>query len=212
VGASPESEFVFRRREIEETLEAQAAPAGPRVPYRPFAVPSPTQHQEAGPVSAVATMTPPSPGVAQPRVAMPAPSPAPAAAPVQPAPASRPRVRWRWLPLSSIFLAIGILLGIEATFSFRGAPPDPYDLKLSLSRRGNALTLHWNQSAPAIRAAQRGVVVIEDGNVPKMFNLSASDLQTGSVVYTGPGPSVHFQLRVFPHERDSITETIDWSQ
>ena len=208
VGASPESEFVFRRREIEETLEAQAAPAGPRVPYRPFAVPSPTQHHEAGPASAVATMPAPAPGVAQPRVAMSAPAPAPPPR----VPATRPRVRWRWLPLSSIFLVIGILLGIEATFSFRGAPPDPYDLKLSLSRNGNALTLHWNRNAPAVRAAQRGVVVIEDGNVSQPLNLSASDLQTGSVVYTGPGPSVHFQLRVFPHERDSITETIDWSQ
>ena len=204
VGASPESEFVFRRREIEEALEAQAAPAAPRVPYRPFAMPS--QHTEAAPASAMATMPPPAPGVAQPR----APTPAPAPVPEQRVP--RPRVRWRWLPLSSIFLVIGVLLGIEATYSFRGAQPDPYDLKLTLSHEGNALTLHWNRNAPAVHAAQRGIVVIEDGNVPKTFSLSASDLQTGTVVYTGPGPSVHFQLRVFPHERDSVTETIDWSQ
>ena len=208
VGASPESEFVFRRREIEETLEAQAPPAGPRVPYRPFAVPSPAQHHEAGPASAVAAMPPPAPGVAQPKIAMPAPIPAP----VPRVPAPRPRVRWRWLPLSSIFLVIGILLGIEATFSFRGASPDPYDLKLSLSRNGNTLTLHWDRSAPAVRAAHRGVVVIEDGNVQMTRDLSASDLQTGSVVYTASGPSVHFQLRVSPHERDSVAETIDWSQ
>jgi len=207
-GASPENEFVFRRREIEEALEAQAAPAGPRVPYRPFAVPSPAQH-EAELVSAVATMTPPAPGVAQPRVAMPAPA---ALAPLRRVPATRPRVRWRWLPLSSIFLVIGILLGIEATVSFRGALPDPYDLKLSLSRTGNALTLHWDRSAPAVRAAQHGVVAIEDGNARMTRDLTASDLQTGSVVYTASGPAVHFQLRVFPHERDSIIETIDWSQ
>jgi len=208
VGASPQSEFVFRRREIEETLEAQAAPPGPRVPYRPFAVPSPTQHHEAAPVSSVATMPAPAPGVAQPRAAMPAPT----SAPVQGVAAARPRVRWRWLPLSSIFLAVGILLGIEATFTFRGALPDPYDLKLSLSRNGNVLTLHWDGGAPAIRAAQRGVVTIEDGNVRMTRDLTASDLQTGSVVYTASGRLVHFQLRVFPHERDSITETVDWSQ
>jgi len=206
VGASPESEFVFRRREMEETLEAQTAPAGPRVPYRPFAVPSPVPHREAAPGSASATTPAPAPGVAQPRIAIPAPAPVPRVSPI------RPRVRWRWVPLSSIFLAVGILLGIEATFTFRGALADPYDLKLSLSRNGNALTLHWDRSAPAMRAAQRGVVVIEDGNVRMTRDLSASDLQTGSVVYSVTGRSVHFQVRVFPHERDSITETIDWSQ
>jgi len=206
VGARPEDEFVFRRREIEETQQTQMAPREPRVPYRPFAVPSPepTVATPAGPEAA------PAPGVAQPRV--PLPSFGPAAAPSVPAPAARPRVRWRWLPLSSIFLLLGILLGIEAALSFRGPVGDPWDLKLSLSRNGKTLTLHWDRGAGAVRAARRGVVVIEDGNLRLTRDLAASDLQTGSVVYTTSGPLVHFQLRVFPRERDSITETIDWSQ
>jgi len=117
------------------------------------------------------------------------------------------------IPLSSIFLAVGILLGIQTTLSLRSVPADPYDLKLSLSRTGNTLTLRWDRRAPAIRAALHGTVFIEDGQtkIPP-HDLEASELQTGSIVYTPTTTSVHFRLQVFPKERDSITETIDWSQ
>jgi hypothetical protein len=116
------------------------------------------------------------------------------------------------LPLSSIFLAVGIMLGIQATISLRGLPDDPYDLKLALSKSASTLTLSWDRRAPSITAARRGTVFIEDGPAKITRDLEATELQTGSIVYTPVTTSVHFRLQVFPKERDSITETIDWSQ
>jgi hypothetical protein len=197
-GTAPADEFPFRRRELEEMLEAQAAPAGPRVPYRPFAMPAP---QPSPAVHVSASQPPPQPA------APPLPTP-----PATPLTTGKRRVRWSWVPLSSIFLAVGILLGIQATLSMRGVSSDPYDLKLSLSKSANTLTLRWDRRAPAIRAARRGTVFIEDGQVKMTRDLEASELQNGSIVYTPATMSVHFRLQVFPRERDSITETIDWSQ
>jgi hypothetical protein len=94
----------------------------------------------------------------------------------------------------------------------RGVPADPYDLKLSLSKSANALTLRWDRAAPAIRAAKRGAVLIEDGQVKMTRDLEPAELQGGSIVYMPTTTSVHFRLQVFPRELDSITETIDWAQ
>jgi hypothetical protein len=122
------------------------------------------------------------------------------------------RVWWSMVPLSSIFLAVGILLGIQATLALRGVQSDPYDLKLSLNKTANAITLRWDRRAPAIQAAQRGTVLIEDGQIRMTRDLEANELQGGSIVYVPTTTSVHFRLQVFPRERDSVTETIDWNQ
>ena len=202
-GMAPVDEFPFRRRELEELLDAEAAPAGPRVPYRPFAMPAPQPAPAPAPVGSVAAAVHASASQPPPRPA--APVPAPVAG-------RKRRVRWSWVPLSSIFLAVGILLGIQATLSLRGVSSDPYDLKLSLSKTANTLTLRWDRGAPAIRAARRGSVLIEDGQVKLTRDLETTELQNGSIVYTPATASVHFRLQVFPKERDSITETIDWNQ
>ncbi|MGA3026284.1 MAG: hypothetical protein ABSF98_16090 [Bryobacteraceae bacterium] len=212
-GTAPSDEIPFRRRELEEMLEAQTAPAGPRVPYRPFALPVPPHAPVPAPVPTPASAPAPAsaPVTAAVRASAGQPQPQP------PTPAAPPitrkrRVHWTWVPLSSIFLAVGILLGIQATLSMRGVSSDPYDLKLSLSKAANTLTLSWDRHAPAIRAARRGTVSIEDGEVKTTRDLEASELRTGSIVYAPATTSVHFRLQVFPRERDSITETIDWSQ
>jgi hypothetical protein len=215
-GTAAAGEFPFRRRELEEMLEAQAAPAGPRVPYRPFAMPAPAPQPAPAPPSAPPASAPLSAVVAAVQASASQPSSQPAGpsptTPAAPLTVGKRRVRWSWVPLSSIFLAVGILLGIQATLSMRGVSSDPYDLKLSLSKSANALTLSWDRRAPAIRAARRGTVSIEDGPAKIVRDLEASELQTGSIVYTPVTTSVHFRLQVFPRERDSITETIDWSQ
>jgi hypothetical protein len=187
-GSAPSGEFPFRRRELEEMMGVEPAPPEPHIPYRPFAMPEP-------------------PG--QPKATTPvASAPATAAAPIH----TNRRVLWSWVPLSTMFLVIGILLGIEATWSLQRAPADPYNLKLSLSRNANALTLSWDRSAPAIQAARRGTLLIEDGPVTIPRDLEAAELRTGSIVYTPITNKIHFRLQVFPSDRDSLTETIDWSQ
>ncbi len=206
-GSAPLDEFLFRRRELEEMLGAQSAPAGPRVPYRPFAMPAPqpaaVPQAAPTPINTVAAALQAAASQAHPR---------PIATMPARAVAGKRRVWWSMIPLSSIFLAVGILLGIQATLTMRGVPSDPYDLKLSLTKTSNNLTLSWDRRAPAIRSALRGTVFIEDGQVKMTRDLEAAELQSGSIVYMPSTTSVHFRLQVFPKERDSLTETIDWSQ
>jgi len=187
-GTAPSSEFPFRRRELEEMMGVEPAPPEPHTPYRPFAMPEPA----GGPQGTTAVASPP-------------------AGPAALIPTKR-RVLWSWVPLSTMFLVIGILLGIEATWSLQRVPADPYNLKLSLSRNANALTLSWDRSAPAIQAARRGTLLIEDGPVTIPRDLEAAELRTGSIVYAPITNKVHFRLQVFPGSRDSLTETIDWSR
>ncbi len=154
-------------------MGVESAPPEPHVPYRPFAMPEPLGEPQAT-MMAVAS------------------APAGPAAPIQ----TNRRVRWSWVPLSTMFLVIGILLGIDATWSLQRVPADPYNLKLSLSRNANALTLSWDRSAPAIQAARRGTLLIEDGPVTIPRDLEAAELRTGSVVYTPVTNKVHFRLQV----------------
>ncbi|HTP88332.1 MAG TPA: hypothetical protein VMJ34_15355 [Bryobacteraceae bacterium] len=205
-GAAPADEFLFRRREIEETLEAQSAQAGPRVPYRPFAVPvTPSKPEPAPPPTPAPAHVSPVVAARQASAARPAPQPVAA-------PAPKRRVWWSMLPLSSMFLAVGILLGIQATLALRGVPADPWDLRLSLSGNASGVTLRWDQRATAVQAAKRGTVFIEDGLVKITRNLEAAELHGGSIVYIPTTSAVHFRLEVFPREHDSVTETIDWTR
>ena len=187
-GSPPGGEFPFRPRELAEIIGVEPAPRGPRIPYRPIAIP-----ELAGEPKATTTV---------------ASEQAAAAAPIH----TKRRVHWRWVPLSTVFLVIGILLGIEATWSLQRIPANPYNLKLSLSRNANALTLSWDRSAPAIQAARRGTLVIEDGPVTIPRDLEAAELRTGSIVYTPVTNKIHFRLQVFPGDHDSLTETIDWNR
>jgi hypothetical protein len=186
-GSAPTGDFPFRRRELAEMVGVEPAPLAPQIPYRPIAMPEPPGEPKAKTTASISL------------------------APATPTHIKR-RVRWSWVPLSTIFLMIGILLGIEATWSLQRAPADPYNLKLALSRNANALTLSWDRRAPAIQAARRGTLLIEDGPVTIPRDLAAVELRTGSIVYTPITKKVHFRLQVFPSERDSLTETIDWSR
>lgn len=197
-GVPPAGEFPFRRRElVEESGQEGAESAGSKTPYRPFATPEPERTAAVAPI-------PPRPVPARiPPVGVPA-----AGAPL----AAKPRKRWIWAPLSFIFLVIGVLLGFQAALSVRGPVSDPYDLGLSVTRTGDALTLHWNRGSAAIRQAKRGVVYIDEGQRHNSHDLLPDDLQNGTVMYPTSGSQVRFRLEVFTSDRDSIGETLDWRQ
>ena len=146
-------------------------------------------------------------------------SPPSEAGSVAPAPLVRhadlqpPRPRWVWVPLSFIFLLLGVLLGILADSAMRPATPggDPYSLSLQAAKSGDNLNIKWDRQAPAIRTAQKGVLNIEDGAYSKTVDLDPGQLQTGSVVYHHNSNHVRFRLEVYPKDRDSLTETHEWS-
>ncbi len=121
---------------------------------------------------------------------------------------------WVWVPLSFIFLLLGVLLGFQAALSMRPQLPagsnEPYNLNVTVTQNGGNLQVKWDRQALAIRTAQKGVLTIEDGTYSKPVPLNASELQSGSVVYPPQSKQVRFRLEVSVSPRDSVSETVEW--
>ena len=130
-----------------------------------------------------------------------------------------------WVPLSFIFLMLGVLLGFQAALTLHPGSlngGDAYNVSLSVSQSGNDLQLKWDRQSAAIRAAQKGILTIEDGTLTsKPTELSAAELQSGSVVvYPHSTNSVKFRLELIMKDRDKesgpgppvrmLIETVEW--
>lgn len=129
---------------------------------------------------------------------------------------SRFRKGWYWLPLSFIFLLLGVLLGFQSAITIyptsrAGAAADAYSLMLSVSRSGDQVTLRWDRQNTAVRASKRGSLDIVDGKYSKHVELDASQLQSGSVVYPFSSTKLRFTLEVFPQEYVGLHESVEWS-
>ncbi|HLX46512.1 MAG TPA: hypothetical protein VKR43_23855 [Bryobacteraceae bacterium] len=128
-----------------------------------------------------------------------------------------PKARLRnalWIPLSFVFLLVGLALGLMLT-SGRGLgvarerPADP-SLGLSVTASDQNISVKWDRQAVAIRRAQRGVIEIVDGGETVSRALDAIELQNGSLIYRNASDSVKFRLTVYPGPRVSVTETAEW--
>jgi len=136
-------------------------------------------------------------------------------------PRARPEVssksRWRsaiWVPLSFVFLLLGVALGLMIALT-RGpghSEASDFSLGLTVVKADENLSVKWDRSAAAVRAAQRGVLEIEDGKFTKSVDLDAAQLSNGSIVYRNSSPTVRFRLTVRPRSRFSVTETAEWGQ
>ena len=179
--------FPFRRRE----LTGEEAP--PRRPITEHRLPS---------ARAPSLYTPPS--IDTPEAAAPAPL--------------KPRVRagWVWIPLSFVFLLLGVLLGYQAALT-RAAKSaaikaEDFSLSLAVTRVQDNLTVKWSRDAAVVRAATRAVLEIEDGKFSKPVELDAAHLQSGSMIYRNSSDTVRFRLSVYLNARLSVTETLEWKQ
>jgi hypothetical protein len=133
------------------------------------------------------------------------------AEPREEAPKKR-RSGWVWIPLSFIFLLLGVILGFQVALSVKTQLPaaagaDPYALHLEVAPSGDAsLHVRWDRGAPAIQAATTGILHITDGGHGKQVKLDAIQLRNGSVVYRKATEDVGFRLEVFTGSRVSVTE------
>ena len=130
--------------------------------------------------------------------------------------ASKPRSSWVWIPLSFIFLLLGAALGYQAAVNMNsraaaGSPQD-YSLSLSVMKTGGNLTVRWDGQSAVVRAAQRGLLEIDDSGYTKSVQLDAAQLQNGTLIYRSSTKTVHFRLTVYPKTRLSIVETLDWKE
>jgi len=120
-----------------------------------------------------------------------------------------------WVPLSFIFLILGLMLGFQAALTLHPSSlngGDAYNVSLSVSQSGADLQLKWDRQSPAIRAAQKGILTIEDGDLTsKPTELSAAELQSGSVVvYPHSTNSVKFRLELIMKDGNRLIETVEW--
>ncbi len=120
-----------------------------------------------------------------------------------------------WIPLSFVFLLFGVALGMMISLTRgtnAGRDPGDFSLGLSVSKNDDNLSVRWDRQAPAIHAAQRGVLEIEDGSYTKSVDLDMPQLQNGSIIYRNSSGTVRFRLIVYPKARVSVIETMDWKQ
>jgi len=126
---------------------------------------------------------------------------------------SRRLVTWAWIPMSFIFLLLGVLLGFQAELTMASRPgTQDFSLSLSATKTGDNLSVKWNGRAPVVRIAPRGALDIEDGAFKKSVDLDAAQLLNGSVLYRNTSNSVRFRLVVYPNPRTNVVETFEWHQ
>ena len=128
---------------------------------------------------------------------------------------SRLHGSWVWIPLSFIFLLLGIVLGFQIALSVSRSHKaaeqhaDPYSLELTAVEFGESLHLKWNSSLPAFRNAASAVLQIQDGNNTKTVEITREDISRGGILYKHASPQVRFRLEVPQSAHSSVTETLD---
>jgi hypothetical protein len=76
-------------------------------------------------------------------------------------------------------------------------PPDPPRFNLTVTESGRDLQVDWNRESPDVAAADRGVMVIVDGDYQKTLELSREEVLNGTLVYSRMGGDVNFRLDLF---------------
>ena len=203
-------EFPFGRRELT---------GGKNLPRRPMADRRPRGRDSRGPLSAALRDFSPSDfqDESSPDYQDANPSWSQPSAPYTVTTPSRARVRsWVWIPLSFIFLLLGVLLGFQTALSvipkISGNTARDFSLGLSVAGSDNNLSVRWDREAPAIRVAQRGILEIEDGSFAKAVDLDPAQLQNGNLIYRNSANDVKLRLIVYPRARVSVSESTEWKR
>jgi len=118
---------------------------------------------------------------------------------------------WVWLPVSSIFLLLGVLVGFLIAVTLRkpnsAVPLAAYGLSLAVQQQDpDSIHVTWDRAAVPVAIATRGVLHIQDGDFYKAVELKPADLQTGSVIIRNVRNNVTLKLEVFMLDRNSLTE------
>lgn len=119
-----------------------------------------------------------------------------------------------WIPLSFVFLLVGVMLGFQAAISLRptggsGTGREPYSLSLTAAKSGNTIRVRWDRQAPVILKARSGLLTITDGSYSKALSLEPGQLQNESVIYHYLTSVVKFRLEVVSRDQASVTEAVE---
>ncbi|HVO99575.1 MAG TPA: hypothetical protein VMT15_16000 [Bryobacteraceae bacterium] len=133
---------------------------------------------------------------------------------VNPSPAkSISRPAWVWLPLSFVFLLLGVALGFETGLTM-GPKPSPgapdFSLGLAVTKDGDNLSVKWNRDSPAVKSAEKGVLEIQDGEYSKPVDLDTAQLRYASIIFTNSTKTVRFRLIVYPQTGVTVMQEVVW--
>ncbi len=124
---------------------------------------------------------------------------------------SKLKKSWVWLPLSSIFLLLGVMVGFLIAITIKRPanviPLSAYSLSLAVQQEPDSIHVTWDRSAVPVLNSKRGVLHIQDGDFYKPVELKPADLQTGSVIIRNVHSNVNLRLEVFTGDNGSITES-----
>jgi hypothetical protein len=142
---------------------------------------------------------------------------APAFAAVPAAEAKKKGIRggWVWIPLSFIFMLLGVVVGFQIALSMRPKQPanlwlEAWDMNLQVKRTGGELAVTWDALSPAVRNSSRGALIIQSRDETRTVDLRGTQLQGGSVIYRGVPERVIFRLEVYPRERSVVSEIAEF--
>lgn len=122
---------------------------------------------------------------------------------------------WVWIPLSFIFMLLGVVVGFQIALSMRPKQPvnpflEAWDMTLQVKRTGEELAVTWDPLSPAVRNATRGALIIQSRDETRTIDLRGTQLQGGSVIYRGVPDRVIFRLEVYPRERMVVSEIAEF--
>lgn len=130
-------------------------------------------------------------------------------------PAVQFRSRWVWIPLSFVFLIVGVVVGFQSALmlnknELQRGTTNTVALELSAKTENGKIVVRWDRASTAIHEAVSGSLRIMDGEYSKMVNLDSRQLQNGSVIYMNAENKVSFRLEVTTRQKTTITETVEY--
>ena len=128
---------------------------------------------------------------------------------------ARFRGKWVWVPLSFVFLLLGVIIGFQAALLLnRGETQKIAQQSLSLSLtaqlESGKVVIRWDRRSAAVQNARGGTLRIQDWDFIKTVNLDTKQLQNGSVIYMTADSRVSFRLEVSTQERGGVSETVEF--
>jgi proteasome lid subunit RPN8/RPN11 len=129
--------------------------------------------------------------------------------------AAKFRGKWVWIPLSFVFLLLGVIIGFQAALVLNKGDAQKVAaqsllLSLSAQKDGGKLVVRWDRRSAAVQNARSGKLLIKDGEFDHVVNLDPRQLQNGSVIYMSTDSKVDLRLEVATHERGAIVETAEF--
>ncbi|WP_031497096.1 hypothetical protein [Bryobacter aggregatus] len=120
-----------------------------------------------------------------------------------------------WIPLSFVFLLLGVIIGFQAALVLnRGdaqkIAAQSLSLSLTAQLESGKLIVRWDRNSAAVLNAKSGTLQILDGSFTKTVNLDGRQLQNGSVIYMTADSKVSFRLEVVTNNKGTISETVEY--